>query len=274
MKVQAPKNPFNTFGKLVDGIGDQLSPEQVHKLRTTSRRIKVAERNLELNGRQDDLIGDIDRLRKRAGKLRDLDVQLLLVQELGDRPGVSTLREFLEARRAKAERKLLERTLELNNRKTRATLTELAGKLKESAPASKVYVARTQAALAKLQARLDPDRLREDDEYLHDLRIRIKKARYIAEGDLSESGVRLAERLKTVQDAIGKWHDWLQLLGNAERQLDESAAAALLAQIRSWTASSRSAAVSAVEDLLEKPAPQKKRPATSGRPTSAFTQTA
>ena len=56
---------------------------------------------------------------------------------------------------------------------------------------------------------------------LHSYRIEVKRLRYVLEMAEEETGEqhRLIAKLKEVQDAIGEWHDWLELSGIARHPL-------------------------------------------------------
>jgi CHAD domain-containing protein len=59
-----------------------------------------------------------------------------------------------------------------------------------------------------------------DKENLHDFRKGAKKARYIAESDDNDQAAKaIAKTIKRVQDAIGKWHDWEVVAGEAREAL-------------------------------------------------------
>jgi CHAD domain-containing protein len=59
-----------------------------------------------------------------------------------------------------------------------------------------------------------------DRENLHDFRKQAKKARYIAESDESDPAAKaIAKTINRVQDAIGKWHDWEVVAGEAREAL-------------------------------------------------------
>ncbi len=61
-----------------------------------------------------------------------------------------------------------------------------------------------------------------DRENLHDFRKGAKKARYIAESDESDPAAKaIAKTIKRVQDAIGKWHDWEMVAGEAREALGD-----------------------------------------------------
>jgi CHAD domain-containing protein len=59
-----------------------------------------------------------------------------------------------------------------------------------------------------------------DRENLHDFRKGAKKARYIAESDDHDPAAKaMAKAIKRVQDAIGEWHDWEVVAGEAREAL-------------------------------------------------------
>jgi CHAD domain-containing protein len=70
-----------------------------------------------------------------------------------------------------------------------------------------------------------------DQENLHDFRKGAKKARYVAESDDKDpAAVAMAKAVKRVQDAIGDWHDWDVVSGEASEAL-RGDRAALQAQL-------------------------------------------
>ena len=65
-----------------------------------------------------------------------------------------------------------------------------------------------------------------DAENLHDFRKGAKKARYVAESAADDdAAAAIVKAIKRVQDAIGDWHDWLVLAGEAEEALGAEGAA-------------------------------------------------
>src|SRR5262249_44538441 len=162
-----------------------------------------------------------------------------------NRAGVAALRSQLEQRRAKAEKKLAGRVDKVKGKKTEGRLLKLATILDKTGIQDRTAVTRANAELDRLRGDLDPQRVPEDEDYLHELRIQIKKTRYLAETGYTKESDALVTELKAVQDAIGRWHDWLELVKTAEKVLSDPSTLPLLAQIRGWTASAHSAAVSA-----------------------------
>jgi CHAD domain-containing protein len=59
-----------------------------------------------------------------------------------------------------------------------------------------------------------------DKENLHDFRKGAKKARYVTESEENDPAAKaIAKTIKRVQDAIGEWHDWDVLTGEAREAL-------------------------------------------------------
>src|ERR1700730_9392912 len=103
-----------TFRKLtsqMSKVAGKPAPENVHKFRTSSRRVEVVVSDLakSRNGNDKKLLNLLGRLRKKAGRLRDLDVQsgalrsLKIPQEPGRK---SQLMRTLAEERARREKKL------------------------------------------------------------------------------------------------------------------------------------------------------------------------
>ena len=84
-----------------------------------------------------------------------------------------------------------------------------------------------------------------------EIRIRLKKIRYLAElGEESSETKAFLAAIKSVQDALGAWHDWEELAKTAEKEFDSRVNCPLLVEVRALFAAKRSAAVAAVSDLL------------------------
>jgi CHAD domain-containing protein len=74
-----------------------------------------------------------------------------------------------------------------------------------------------------------------DAENLHDFRKGAKKARYVAESDEKDpAAVAMAKAIKRVQDAIGEWHDWDVVRGEAREALHDNGRS-LVAQLEART---------------------------------------
>jgi CHAD domain-containing protein len=210
--AKAPKNP---------------TPEKVHDLRTSARRLEAAVEALGLGSkrREKKLLRDLAEVRKRAGKVRDMDVftghLLDLPPQNGEKECLIELTEHLGIRRAKAAKKLrqtakdLEPRLETELRKGSKYFEKLLGREgKQSdgaaAEASSEAVARALELSSELRS---PARL--DKRNLHPYRLKVKELRYVLQ--LSEEGQKeqFVNKLGEVKDAIGEWHDWEELIAIA-----------------------------------------------------------
>ena len=90
--------PVKKLRRLLKKLDGDAAPEQVHDLRTSARRFEAAFGALALNdaGIPNSVLKELGRLRKRAGKVRDMDI----------------LTEFAAATRPKSEEECHVRLLE------------------------------------------------------------------------------------------------------------------------------------------------------------------
>jgi CHAD domain-containing protein len=224
--VQRTTKLFQKLAATTRRIAAQPTPERVHDLRTTIRRIETllaAQEADDVRGTKK-LLKQLTRLRRRAGKVRDIDVQLEALRSVtldGSRREIATLNRHLEKVHAKRERKLVaavedELSTGLTSRLKRAMATAGSGK---DAVSPKDF---TRTALRRFQGLVR--RYSELDETnLHEFRLRCKRVRYLAEldGDSARSQPVITE-LKRIQDSIGQWHDWVALTEVAEQVIEDS----------------------------------------------------
>jgi CHAD domain-containing protein len=71
---------------VVSKLSDEATPKSVHRLRVTIRRIEslVSYANPELGKKLERSLEKLESLRKRAGKVRDIDVQKKLLDRVGN----------------------------------------------------------------------------------------------------------------------------------------------------------------------------------------------
>ena len=109
-----PEHTRTTFRKLarqMSKLAGKPVPESVHKFRTSSRRVEVLVSDLGAtrSGNDKKLLKLLGRLRKKAGRVRDLDVQSAALRSLRipQEPGrKSQLMRTLAEERARREKKL------------------------------------------------------------------------------------------------------------------------------------------------------------------------
>lgn len=202
------------------------NPDNVHRLRTSIRRAEVllAGQFPSSHKRVLKLQRELQKVRRRAGKIRDIDVQLNALNSLDlGRPDNSReqLARFLKEKREKRVKKL-ESVLDSESRsRLRRHLSAVSNELRANGNRHK---SRNKAAkhlrktLEKvLRSASDPQTFTQ--ERLHDFRMQCKRARYAAEQADEKANAQLIERLKQMQDAIGAWHDWLTLGATARKRL-------------------------------------------------------
>jgi CHAD domain-containing protein len=158
-------------------------------------------------------------VRRAAGAVRDADVQSDLLAAYDQTPDSKRLREDLAALRKKAERKLVKR-LEQEQQKIELRLNNLEAILSPALDldlSGAKLISVTQSWFAENVRGLDPHH----DQDLHTLRKASKTARYLAETgvDASKAAATLAARYEAAQKSLGEWHDHFLLLHEAHTHL-------------------------------------------------------
>ena len=180
--------------------------DAVHDLRTGLRRCEALS--------SQPLPKPVKKLRKQAGRVRDCDVLLKLLDDL----------ELKKTDSAAASK--LENTIGGQRDKYCCELVRLAGKvgLSKLKKWSSKHVTQPGRGMDGLLS--DFHRTIEDSDYanlgehnLHDFRLEIKPLRYRAEMFKGIEAESIARRLNAIQSAIGDWHDLVLLADLAEQVL-------------------------------------------------------
>jgi CHAD domain-containing protein len=239
---------FQRLGRELTKLVKNPAPESVHKFRTNSRRVETLLNEVAAERTRNDkkLLKLLSRLRKKAGHVRDLDVEIASLRSLKIPGGNGHKSQFVGAlvqERAKREQKLARAF-------NRATAVEARKRLKRAA--SEINVPKDSDLLAltlnKL-TKLGQDHVTLTEKTLHQYRIVGKRARYIAElADGDAEANRIVERLKRMQDVIGDWHDWLKLTERAEALFGGVRDSALVAMLRNVTQAKFRQSVDAVAE--------------------------
>jgi CHAD domain-containing protein len=260
----------STFKKTkldLSNLAASVTPESVHRFRTTTRRLQtlIEELASEPNRNQKKLVKLLDGIRKRAGKVRNVDVQLSALRSLKvpqePRRKTQLMHGLLELR-AKHEKKLRKAL-------TRQAIREIEKRLKRASKETEfkedcnpLAVARALLLRAVKTSETSIKTKKSDTEStLHDSRILIKRARYVAEfAPKSPEATELISQLKALQDTIGNWHDWQTLTHSAVERLGDVGHSSLVAALHSVaagklrSASAALAASSASRATLKAPA--------------------
>lgn len=239
--------------------------ETVHSFRTTTRRLQTLLEELvpERNRNQKNLLKLVDEVRRRAGKVRDLDVQISALRSLKTaqepRRKTQLLQDLIDLR-AKQERKL-RKTL------TNETIREIRKRLKRASKHTKLGSSHDPLAVAReMLARVEQSNDAMDEAWLHKFRILVKRARYAAEfSSKTPEATQLIAQLKRLQDAIGNWHDWQTLTNSAAGRLGDVSESSLVAALHNVTGGKLRYAVAAMSASSAIPAARKIVPASPGR---------
>lgn len=252
----------------VSKVLNGAKPKSVHRLRSTIRRIEslVSYASPEISKKEERSLEKMADLRKRAGKVRDLDVQKDLLGTLGNGSTVKdrrVLKELLEKKRD-GQAKRLESTIKrMQDAKFFSRLeriAEQAGKPQDSKNRSLAPLEEAKAQLVEMANDFGSGQTMKPSR-LHEARVTLKRIRYMAElAEESPEQKDFMRKLKSTQDAIGDWHDWQELTERAEKQFSDRTSCALLREVRTVLSARHSDAVSSVHRLFSLRAPARKPP--------------
>ena len=257
--------PFRKLRKELRRISKHPEVEQVHQLRTHARRveavIEAVEQDPDTNQRQ--LLGLLEWARKRAGKVRDMDVLISHVanMEVPEDEGDCQvgLLEYLSGKRLSNARKLHQmiqkNSVELRQRLKRcnAKVLKLLQKTKNgSMDKQKAAVVHALADALQISTDLAKTELLRNAN-LHEYRLGIKRLQYLLQlADQSHQDEQFIEQLKQVKDAIGEWHDWQVLSGIAGKLLKSHPSCKLVRTLKATTAEKLKQAVALATRMRER----------------------
>lgn len=248
----APKRSHAVFQKLerdLVKLSSKPRAKNVHGFRTGTRRLQIllGELSPKLDRGQKKLLKQLGRIRKRAGKLRDLDVQLAALRSLKiprePRRKTQLVNHLIEVR-GRQEEKLRKEAGKNEVRDLRKRLKRAEKDFKPDASRDPLAVAR--AMLAEINRSDAPV----SEALLHQYRILTKRARYAAEfANESKDAEQFIAGVKRVQDALGDWHDWLTLTQTAKENLGEVRESPLVAELHNVTGAKFRRAVAALSHM-------------------------
>jgi CHAD domain-containing protein len=264
-------------------MGPEPKPRAVHQLRTTIRRFEtlLPAADETSPGAERRLRKQLDRLRKRAGKVRDADVHLQALATLARGSAgeaYERVREALKKEREKRQKRLARALAAERERGLLKRLRQVVGHAAVHPSAGAEDGERILALVRERFARALEAATPLGAENLHAFRIQTKRLRYLAESAGPGAATTVAQ-LKRVQDAAGAWHDWLTLCQRAEQVLAE-APTPLLAAMRARTAGKLETAVTVVARVgrrlqgLRVPSPRKGARPVAGERTPAALRSA
>src|ERR1700756_2612070 len=219
----------------LDRLSSEKHAKAVHSFRTSSRRLETLLE--EIAPRRDrhrkKLLKMLSAIRRRAGKVRDLDVQLEALRSLKvpQEPRRKTqLMQGLIELRAQHERKLRKLLKKQDIRDIRKRLKRAEGSIRFEASRDPLSVGRQMLSTVPIPH--GPA----DEQTLHRYRLAVKRARYAVEfAPKSSESTRFLSELKKLQDALGSWHDWLTLTHTATERLGNVSESSLVAVLHNVT---------------------------------------
>lgn len=245
--------------KTVFKLERDVSSKDVHRLRTTIRRLESLIRyaNPEVGRKQQKAIDELASLRRRAGKVRDLDIQVGLLGAIANGSTGKDRRMIADHLKMKRQRQAIRLTSDVKDleyKKLFPRLEKISEKSLIAAPDQheNAPVDRARSELITLAGKTSLHHALKAAR-LHELRISLKRIRYTAElAEESDAQRQMLEELRPVQDALGEWHDWETLVGTAEKLFKGRINCPLLVEMRSLLSARFSAAMSAVDRLFAK----------------------
>lgn len=213
--------PVRKLRKLLKNMPANPRPKQVHTFRTNARKFEaIVSAHDASSGRKQ--LKHLAKLRKQAGKVRDMDVLTAYAAELN--PDASEkecsvrLLEHLGSERQKhADR--FRKTSKQYSPALRTALKKTSKKLekgleKAGSPAASETASDVTASAVELVSELSHS-VHFNKESLHGYRKKIKQLRNLLRTATNSSNQEFVEQLGHVKDAIGEWHDWEELLAIA-----------------------------------------------------------
>lgn len=203
------------------------TPKAVHELRSATRRVEAQLELLSMmqglpayHTQADKVLRRLAILRRKAGRVRDCDVHIKLLEdrdrEMRSLPETTAdltrskdqLQKNIVKRRARRENELIatiERQLPKLARDTEKLLKAFKDVEEREASVAEMLRLIDHSFDRRLQSR------HSGEKHLHELRKSAKRARYQCEGLPGPQAASLARRLEQLQDAGGRWHDFLDL---------------------------------------------------------------
>jgi len=247
---------FRKLRKSLKSALEHLPPEEVHKLRTRARRIVSLTSAHSLPSLDKaKLAKPLKRIRKRAGRVRDMDVLTAHLAAMHSDNDPSCLTQLLECLGAKRYRRAdrLVRLLEDDGPSLRKALRRAAkGVAKDirrnSGKTARKADTKQSAQVLGLTAGLsEPTHLNKSN--LHPYRLKVKELRDALRMAGGTRDSRFAGALSHCKDAIGEWHDWEELIAIAEKTLDHHPECPLVQELKAVSKQRFDSALDVAEKL-------------------------
>src|SRR5436190_5997340 len=213
LDVDRLQKPVRKLRKFMKKTPRRPTPDEVHDLRTNTRRVEASMEALSLDSKREGerLLKDLARVRRRAGKVRDMDVLTGFASNVhpkGEQDCVVQLLEHLGARRGKYTKKLYTEVRqsgpELRKRLKRiaARIDKLAQAQDESSGDRNAAASEVAASALRLSTELaTPSRLGRIN--LHPYRLKVKALRNVLQMAQRANDDPFVKSLGEVKEASG-----------------------------------------------------------------------
>jgi CHAD domain-containing protein len=237
IEVERVQEPLRRLRKALRKLSDDPTPDEVHRLRTLTRRVEAISSAWEPGEAKllRRLLDSIRPVRKAAGRVRDMDVLAANAPSLVHGSGSGSLARLAENLRS-ARRAYANALLRATNRQRKAaceSLDEFSRRARAAFGRGKADAGKAEGALRSAAVRLAIELGRWpalNESNLHDFRIAAKRLRAILQLFV-DSDAGLVEALGKANARIGDWHDWQHLKEIAEGIPGEPLDRALMTQI-------------------------------------------
>ncbi len=248
LEIAPIKKNIRKLRKFLKKVPSRPSPGEIHDLRTQIRRFEAVLEALNVNSKRNErrLLRRLGRIRKCAGKIRDMDVltgYTSAVQVDQERDCLVQLLEYLGAeryRRADQLRALMNKYGAELRRRLKRTLARLhklnliSDHNKNKSGGRNTTPADAMIFVHKLSSELaTPAALSRKNLHAH--RLKIKELRYVLEMADDPGNQKIIDKLGEVKDAIGEWHDWEELIAIATDVLSHGANCKFLRKLKAIT---------------------------------------
>ena len=214
------QKPFRRLSKATKKTRELGDPARVHQLCTTTRRVEAILGALEIGSsrQKKNLRKALKKIRRAAGEVRDMDVltgKAAEVSVTGERDCQVRLLQHLGTQRQKQAAKLADE-LKQRGKKVRRGLERYSKRIDPLlAPQAAPKQQREAEASAAARALELSSQLRKfatlGRRDLHLYRKKGKQLRYVLQLATRQDEA-LLHGLREMQDAIGEWHDWEELV--------------------------------------------------------------
>ena len=232
LQLASVEKPFRKLRKILKNFPGLPVPEDVHSLRTQTRRIEAIIRAFQLDQKACgiNLLKGLKPIRAAAGGVRDMDVLLGLVSSLehNAKDQHVQLLEFLAACRFKAAAKL-QKTIAARSQKARKHIKRCSNLIQDRL-ASLAHGRHPMARSLELETEL-AEWPGFTPKNLHPYRLKVKELRYVLQ--LAHPGdTDFTRALAEVKNQVGAWHDWIELASIANKAFKRGSARELIQPIR------------------------------------------